>query len=271
MGPNGSIGLAVAAATCLVLAGCAVLQPSIPPATQTPGPATATPVPVMGAHGLAQVVAPSGAQSWAKPGGRGKKLDLLTTGTIVYLMQRATAKDGSAWWATPVSGHPFSGPTPGWVPERPRDGSPALEPVNPDCPGTAPRAAVELPPDPWFRLACYGSRELELEGTVRCNRTSGDAGVQGAPWQAAYSSCVLDGVLGLNGNPVTTLLSDDDPAKASGVHVVRGHFDDPGSEHCVGTGHGVTIGPNSGPGQPAAILLCRSYFVVDEVLPPTGG
>ena len=223
-------------------------------------------------HGLARVAAAAGVQSWAKPGARGHKLELLPNGTVIYLMDEARAKDGSTWWATPVSGGTFSGPTSGWLAEDAADGSILLQPIGAACPPGEPgRSAAGLSLEPWFRVACYGSRELELEGSVRCYHTSGDAGFQGAPWQDAYSSCVLDDVLALNGPAVTALLGGSTTSSAIGTYVVRGHFDDPGSQHCVGTGLGVSLGPNSGPGEPAAIQLCRQQFVVDAVLPPSGG
>jgi hypothetical protein len=83
--------------------------------------------------------------------------------------------------------------------------------------------------------------------------------------------CVLDDALGLNGVPATALLGEQPSSPIQEQHMVRGHFDDPEASHCVGTSFGVRIGTNTGPGEPAAAALCRTYFVVDEVLPPTGG
>jgi hypothetical protein len=75
----------------------------------------------------------------------------------------------------------------------------------------------------------------------------------------------------LNGLPATALLGEQPSAPIRERHVVRGHFDDPEAAHCVGTSFGVRIGTNTGPGEPAAAALCGTDFVVDEVLPPTGG
>ena len=277
MGQDRSIARLVTAAMCLLISGCAVPQPTTAPATQAPAPgtkapapATATPVPVMASHGLAHVVASAGAQSWSKPGGRGKKLELLPVGATVYLMQSATARDGSTWWGTPVQAGIYSGPTSGWIAEIGTDDSPVLQPINPECPTDAPRSAADLPDEGWTRLACYGMRELELEGRVACQQGVAELSVQGAPWTDSYRWCGLDDLLPLYGQAVTSLL-DGANGSTVGQHVVRGHFDDQGATHCVGTGFGVSLGASGAQGEPAAIQLCRQDFVVDQVLPPSGG
>ena len=70
---------------------------------------------------------------------------------------------------------------------------------------------------------------------------------------------------------VASLLDGDTGGSVRERHAVRGHFDDPGSTHCVGIGLGGTIGSNAGPGEPGAIALCRQQFVVTELLPASDG
>lgn len=261
----------------VIVAACGSLP--VPPTAPAPTPApdttpipTATPTPTMAAGHLAGVAAAAGAQPWTRVGDKGAKLQPLPAGAIVYLIDAKPASDGAAWWQVPANGGAFEGPKAGWVAERTADGASVLEPVNPDCPpGDPPRSASELPKEPWFRLACYGHEELELKGTVTCQQSSGDGGLQGAPWMDAYRWCVLDDVLPLNGPAVASLLDGDTGGSVRERHAVRGHFDDPGSTHCVGIGLGGTIGSNAGPGEPGAIALCRQQFVVTELLPASDG
>ncbi len=225
----------------------------------------------MAANALARVSNASGVQSWSKAGGKGDKLELLAAGTVIQLLQTRKVADGTRWWGAPVEGLGFTGPAVGWIQEAAANGATNLEPVGPDCPAAAPRTAAELPKESWFRLACFGSSQLELEGSIRCEIGIAELSIQGASWIDGGRWCVLDDALRLNGEPATALLGEQPQGTIQERHVVRGHFDDPESTHCVGTSFGVGIGTNTGPGEPAAAAICRTSFVVDEVLPPTGG
>jgi hypothetical protein len=264
-----AIGIAVIVAACGSLPPPTTAPAPTPTLAATPIP-TPTPLPAMAVGHLARVAAAGGAQPWTKAGGKGTKLEPLPMGAILYLIASKRASDGTTWWQVPAQG--YEGPTGGWVAEAASDGSTVLEPENAACPaGGPPRSASDLPSEPWFRPACYGHDELKLEGSVTCQQSSGDSGLQGAPWMDAYRGCVLDDILRLNGPAVTSLLDADTGGSVRARHAVLGHFDDPGSAHCVGTPFGVSLGSNAGPGEAAAIALCQQQFVVTELLPASGG
>jgi hypothetical protein len=216
--------------------------------------------------GLARVIAVDGAPTWERTGGKGRQYRTLPIGELVHLVSTTEASHGGRWWLVPTQA---SSATLGWVAESSEDGSFALEPVVPDCPDPAFRMnAADLPRDGIVRLACFGARPLEVIGVLTCESGWAELSIQGAPWTNDQRWCTLDDVLFASGEPVTSVVRPGGGSQRIGPVVIHGHFDDPGSEHCVSTSFGVTLGPNPGPGEPGAILLCRQDFVATELLAP---
>lgn len=263
----------------------ACVAPAIPPepiASRSPAPQTRsvvtqparpadTPAPAddpLALHpdGLARVVAIDGVVAWERAGGRGKPIRALPIDEVTLLGKASRAADGATWWRVPLE--PYSAAL-GWISDRADDGSAALAPVRPDCPDIATRLpTAELPVNPLVRLVCFGSQQLEVAGRLTCEAGIAELSIQGASWIDAQRWCNLDGILRVNGQPVTSTIGPFGGSQQSGPVVVRGHFDDPDAAHCVSTSWGVTLGPNPGPGEPGAILQCRLDFVTTELLTP---
>lgn len=95
-------------------------------------------------------------------------------------------------------------PTFGWVTVTDPSGAATLVPLAPACPGAdgpietgAIRTLGTL-----AALSCFGNRELEMQGLVRCSSAAIDSRVGGPFWLGANWECDIDGALGLHGSPV---------------------------------------------------------------------
>lgn len=98
-------------------------------------------------------------------------------------------------------------------------------------------------------------------GWVECWRAAGDARVAGPSWLSTSSICDLNGILALNGFPVSALIAGPTDHWLARFHV-RGHFDDPESAACGWIPFGVTVDRPIGTPNPEAVSLWRQLFVV---------
>jgi hypothetical protein len=275
-----SVVLALLVGACLAPANLPGPTASPPPASPPgsprvvaqfdatePIPSRSPAGPDLHVDGLARVTASDGLTARASPRRDGKKIRVVANGEVVFLERQKRTADGASWWRIPFE--PYSAEL-GWIPER--DGrSTTLQPVVPACPDPTFRlTTAELPDEGIVRLACFGSRPLELIGDLRCEGGIAELSIQGAPWTDERRWCVLDERIRVAGEPVTSLIGGglSDPGREIGVVVIHGRFDAPGAEHCISTSFGVSLGPQAGPGEPGAILVCRQDFVATEVFRP---
>jgi len=143
-----------------------------------------------------------------------------------------------------------------------------LELVPPDCPSAEPELAtlVDMASD-WDRLACFGDRQLTIEGTYGCYQCGGTTGGDFEPMWLAFPMTFdllwVDypadaGLLELRFNPNGPVR----PAKGS-IARVTGHYSDPASATCsMSTFDGeqaTAVDPIT------AELYCRERFVVEAI------
>ncbi len=117
---------------------------------------------------------------------------------------------------------------------------------------------------PTGSLTCFGNHELSMIGWVECWRAAVDARVAGPSWLSTSSICELNGILALNGFPVSALIAGPTDHWLARYHV-RGHFDDPESAACGWIPFGVTVDRPVGTPNPEAVSLCRQLFVVTDL------
>jgi hypothetical protein len=141
----------------------------------------------------------------------------------------------------------------GWVAQAGNDGEVWIAPGTVNCP--SPTVAELQLLDPMARLACFGDRRLELDGTM--GSCFAPAGYALPP--LLVEGCVLytddyeppEDTFGDPGLKLRGSVSGE-AASLGGEHVrVTGQFDDPSAEEC---------GPDL-----RLVLLCRAEFVVSEV------
>jgi hypothetical protein len=276
--------LAIALVAVVLTVGCVAAPnppgPTASPTAQAPSPSTRvladgtdpaptmTPTPdppTLRRDTLARVVAAGGVTAWERAAAEGRALREVSSGAVVYLDRHGRAADGSSWWRIPLDGFPA---TVAWIPERTDDLAPTLEPVVPDCPDPTFRlTTAELPADSIVRLACFGSRPLELVGDMTCQTGWAELAIQGAPWTNDQEWCLLDDSLWVDGEAATSLIQPLDGTNRIGPVIVHGQFDRPGAEHCIATSFGVSLGFDPDRvGERAAILQCRQQLVATEVL-----
>lgn len=264
----------VAVLALAVLVGCATRPPPAPSAsssaksTAIPTPSTVGP-PSLRRDGLAEVVPSEGLVVWREPSANGadRLEDPLRAGAIVYLTRGPQTLKGTAWWEVQSDYVPGRETTFGWVPGSDAAGAATIAPVAAACPGAEgpiDTAAIKAL-GTLVSLACFGNRELEMRGLVRCSAASIDSMVGGPSWLGAYWVCDIDSVVGLHGASVGALLEGSPPNPVTGRYAVRGHFDDSEARTCSWIPFGVTVSSPIGPPDPGAVIVCRQLFVVTSV------
>jgi hypothetical protein len=257
------IGALVASA---VLASCGALTGPGPSAPASVAPSGGEPA-TLRVDGLAKIVDGDGIPSWKRPAAtaRNRIAPDLPFGTVLFLVGGPRSAGGATWWlvqpedADPTL--PFV-----WV-RQGAAASPGFAPLRLACPaadGIVDAQAIQ-PLSPLRRLACFGGRELHLEGAVTCTPASAESMVAGPTWLDSSRVCILDGALGVTGKAVWPASSAGDPTTVTGA--VTGHFDDPESKTCGLIPFGVTVSGPVGPPDPPAVLICRELFVVSSVVP----
>jgi len=167
----------------------------------------------------------------------------------------------------------------GWVAEG-ENGLEWLEPDPAICGGSDTLAGVLSPPSSrahewatgWDRLACYGARQLELEGVVEwlCYEGTEEPTIYRPGYLAGPNICsgiVVDDI-DAEGNHSGLALDlryrkdfEGSPQRGDLVRVV-GHFDDPASSTCTAES---PFGPSRIDPE-FLVLFCRERFVVDELM-----
>ncbi len=184
----------------------------------------------------------------------------LSSPMLLYILDGPVAADGYEWYRA-IRFEEFytdiglAGPDVGWVAAGGKDGETWIAPWTPACP--EPDAFELLTRSPYVALACFGDRELSLEGTL------GDCPDVGPGVSMFERWCLLV--------PFGTKLSSlpassstwERPARQSGKGEpvrITGHYDDPAALTCAGDALDLT--------PPEVIVLrCRAAFVATEIAP----
>lgn len=253
--------IALLAAACASPAPTPSLSPSPSP---SPEP-TPSPTPSLHVDGLARITT-AGLRfrvdpADADPAPR-KTYPSPDVGSTVLLVGGPVAVGGVDYWQVYPSTTDYVTPL-GWVAAAAPDGTLNLTPFQPNCPPPAGIVAAQIGAlDDLEPLVCYGSTELTLVGEVSCSYGIADGFLAG-PILSSHKWCILDGALGLLGHPITDLVDTTSTTPGlTGTFEIRGHFDDPGAQHCYGTPFGTSLEGSRDPGDPGAIQHCRTFFVV---------
>ena len=177
----------------------------------------------------------------------------------VLVLEPPTVVDGEDWAHVAVN-HTFYDTDiyVGWISTGPSD-APFIAPSDPSaCPSADDGYLFETPLSYGLMvLPCFDSRQLMIEGEMRA-ASIGMTGCQPEDWLR----CLLIELPSVNGLHlhIDPLAGLEMPLPGSLV-TVTGHFDDPRSQTCATPD--LTDGERV-----AAILRCRTSFVVDEVVSP---
>jgi hypothetical protein len=140
-----------------------------------------------------------------------------------------------------------------------------VEPVAARCPEGDPDLETLEGMLEWERVACFGDRQLTIEGVFGCGGCGGmvpgtfEPAWLASPISAAFLSVEPQDRIG----PFVLRFAPGGPAVPGNGSIVRvtGHFDDPRSSECV-----VAPGdPNQDVHPTVQELHCRSQFVVDRL------
>jgi hypothetical protein len=185
----------------------------------------------------------------------------IDAGTNVYLVDKFERRNVD-YWQVYLGG---DAPQLAWVPQ-PVDGEPNLEEFHPQCPTDFPLTAELLARMSGSEaLTCFGNSELTLSGALHCDRAIAD-GLVGGPILESNRSCTLDDHYRILGEAVTSLLEDPPVESIDGQYLIRGHFDDPGAQHCGPVSFGSPLGQAGGPPAPGTIMFCRILFVASNAI-----
>jgi hypothetical protein len=217
---------------------------------------------------MATIAAPGGVVVWSAPGtGKAKALKPpLPTGTLLFLTHGPRHAHGFDWWEVQVEYKPGLSPLFGWIHATDSAHQPTLVPFAPACP------PADAPLDSRFMkdlgtlqaLACFGPRELTVQGILSCHDAAVDPAVGGASWLPTNYDCSMEGQFYLDGPVVSGLLAGV-PGGVVGRYEVRGHFDDPEASACSWIPFGTTLLSPSGRADLGAVIACRQSFVVTAV------
>lgn len=173
---------------------------------------------------------------------------------LLVVLHGPVVVDGVPWYLLTPAQLVIDAPT-GWAPAVSPDGGRLLERASYECP-TSPiqpgRLAHVSFTDGW--PACYGDREITLEGVPSCDRDP-DPRVTGPDWLVG-PVCSLDAPPSIYG-----LGTHVPPGRLS----MTGHFDDPAARDCR-----PVDGDTSSSARLNAILECRRAFVATSVTPIDG-
>ncbi len=138
------------------------------------------------------------------------------------------------------------------------DGTPWLAGDKQACPTLPLTATALLSMKRYGGLACYGSKEIEVIGDIRCELATVDRPITGPDWIRTNRQCRFDlggetleffdgGIQGL-GLPTT------------GAARVTGHFADPQAAACVDGG------ALPKPDLASVVANCRAMFVATDLM-----
>lgn len=170
-------------------------------------------------------------------------------GAGVFIVEGPVAADGYAWYHVA----PFDVGQAGWVAAAALDGTPWLASHALSCP-TPPldgQAALDL--STYGGLVCFGGRDVQLLGDIRCELADVDRVFSGPDWLRFDRHCEFD-LLGQTmevldgGIPGLTM-------PLAGHALITGHFDDPQAASCT-----YALDPPA-PDPALVVLNCRAMFV----------
>jgi len=180
---------------------------------------------------------------------------LLRKGTKLFVIEGHVAADGYDWYHVLA----FDGGLPGgWVAGADHDGTPWLAGETQACPTLPLAASALLSMNPCGGLACFGSKEIEVIGDIRCELATVDRPITGPDWIRTNRQCRFElggetieffdgGIQGL-GLPTT------------GAARVTGHFDDSQATSCVYSRAAPKPDPVS------VVANCRAMFVATDLM-----
>ena len=177
----------------------------------------------------------------------------------VLVLEPPTVVDGEEWAHVAVN-HTFydTDVYVGWISTGPSD-APFIASSNASaCPSADDGYLVETPLTfGLVVLPCFGSMPLMIEGEMRA-ASIGVTACQPEDWLRC-SDAELPSVNGISLHMDPSAALEMPPPES--VVTVTGHFDDPRSQACGGP----ALGEDE---LVAAVLRCRTSFVVDEVVSP---
>jgi hypothetical protein len=196
--------------------------------------------------------------------------------TLLYVVAGPVSANGYGWYQVQPFGMHYldfmAGPPPfGWVAEASRGGEPWIAAATIDCPEPDIDALRAM--STFARLACYGDRELTVDGTVG-GCFAGDPIPGGPHYFFETTGCFLvpEGYQAgavtpdPGGLPMRFTGAVDVPYPPADTPItVTGHFDDPGAVTCE-AGEGGSGNLPSPMDRAQVVLWCRAQFVVTEVV-----
>jgi hypothetical protein len=185
---------------------------------------------------------------------------------LAYVADGPRIRDERRWWRIRQPWSAF-----GWAPVRAAKGADVLQAFEPAC---APVDALTA--DDLTRLAgrgslvCYGDASLTFDAQVTCYSAAVDGGAGGVPWRSSGHICHTDtGAdtgIGLNGPAITAVVTGGiGGTSLTAEFRLTGHFDDPLAVRCWNVPVGIGLSTPGRP-DPAAVIDCRSMFVVTEAI-----
>lgn len=233
--------------------------------------------------GSAVTVLVDGLRLRAGPSVDAELLDELPAGRILlvgFQIERnawgPVAAGGLSWYPVvpigpiaelpPLSGGPIVAERDlaGWVAAG-DDVEPFVELLDARCPAGEPDLAMIEAMLPWERLACFGGRQIALDGTYGCGACDGTFPGSFEPAWLAFPLTLdfLSVDAGERIGPFSLRFPPGGPPAPEVGSIVRvvGHFDDP-------AGTGCTVSPGEPPAAidaVAAELTCREQFVVESI------
>ena len=189
---------------------------------------------------------------------------LLQTGQLLFVIDGPIRASEYDWYLVQTIGGPGHV---GWVASADHDGTAWLELANVDCPAD-PEAVDVGQMAGEIRLHCYGSRELQLFGSISSGPMCGDGGgVGGTEWVA---SCRTSLFMGPDEVPLldpdgVVQLPPDWPDGGPFDAMVVAHMDDPAARTCEPSGSEVSPYPELA--KASAVVSCRATFVVTSFEP----
>ena len=266
--PASSTASATASASAVIAGSGAIASSRSPGAFVTPSPASSDAPGRMPPDSVAAVIT-TDLVVRTKPGTRADSEILLPTldaPQLLYVLDGPVAASGYKWYLTVPLFPDYlphgEDPPSGWVAAGGKDGEPWVAPSSVPCPAPDLYAIMML--STLARLACFGSRELTLEGTTGGCFVSVPASVDPGWLNSVGCSIAPDGYdpqAVPSPGALVLRFADGGGVDADQRVTVTGHFDDPAASTCRST-----PGFESDAPAPAFMVLgCRTQFVVTDI------
>jgi hypothetical protein len=190
----------------------------------------------------------------------------LSAPMLLWVLDGPVGADGYEWYRV-IRFEEFytdiglSGPDVGWVAAGGKDGDAWIAPWTGTCPAATADELLER--SRLVALACFGNRELTLEGTFRDCAGHGPGHL---PSWLGEASCLLVPFGYQAQLPAGFVFHQGAPAQVSQDEAVRvtGHYNDPAALTCA-RNPGLQAGYETPP--ELIVLGCRAKFVATEITP----